>query len=85
MSVKNFADELTSAAGPEPFPDAESTHDAVIFCAAVNASYARFLNECAIIDNEMLHRVDDEIDFRVTASLKIIHPPRFCLSRSKRI
>ena len=63
MSDKNFAPELTFAAGPDPFSDAESTHDAVIFYAAVNESYARFLNECAIIDNEMLHQVDYAIDF----------------------
>jgi hypothetical protein len=57
MSDNNFA------AGPYPFSDAESTHDAVIFCAAVNDSYARFLNECTIFDNETLHVVGDENDY----------------------
>lgn len=63
MSDKNFVTEVISAAGSDSFSDAASPHDTVIFCAAVNASYARFLNECAIIDNEILHRVYDANDF----------------------
>ena len=79
MSDNNFA------VGPNPFSDAESTHDAVIFCAVVNASYARFLNECTIIDNEMLHRVDDAIDFSCDAFVnKTSSAPVFvCLDRKR--
>ena len=63
MSAENLAAEVISATGPGPFSDAAPPHDAVIFCAAVNASYARFLSECAIIDNETLYRADDAIDY----------------------
>ena len=58
MNDKNFAAEVISAAGPGPFSDAESTPDAVIFCAAVTDSHTIYLKDCALTGDEILDLVN---------------------------